>query len=105
MITKTKGGLIMHYKYQIILKRWLPILKEYERTISKVTPRPFQFVKDLCKVHHISSKELRRYYVKWLQGNKRPFSRHCVKRNAADAPTRERHPPERPQLKAYRRLG
>ena len=54
----------MHYKYQIILKRWLPILKEYERTISKVTPRPFKFVKDLCEVHHISSKELRRHYVK-----------------------------------------
>ena len=32
----------MHYEYQIILKRWLPILKEYERTRSKVTPLTFQ---------------------------------------------------------------
>ena len=39
----------MHYEYQIILKRWLPILKEYERTKSKITPRPFKFVKDLCR--------------------------------------------------------
>jgi hypothetical protein len=58
----------MHYEYQIILKRWLPILKEYERTKSKITPRPFKFVKDLCRAHHISSKELRRYYVKWIHG-------------------------------------
>ena len=47
----------MHYEYQIILKRWLPILKEYERTRSKVTPRPFRYVKDLCRAHHISAKE------------------------------------------------
>jgi hypothetical protein len=26
----------MHYYQQIILKRWLPILKEYERTKAKV---------------------------------------------------------------------
>jgi len=58
----------MHYEYQIIVKRWLPILKEYERTRSKVTPRPFKFVKDLCRAHHISTKELRRYYVKWVEG-------------------------------------
>lgn len=52
----------MRYEYQIIFKRWLPILKEYERTKSKITPRPFKFVKDLCRAHHISAKELRRYY-------------------------------------------
>jgi len=46
----------MHYEYQIILKRWLPILKEYERTKSKITPRPFKFVKDLCRAHHISAR-------------------------------------------------
>lgn len=52
----------MHYEYQIILKRWLPILREYERTKAKITPRPFRYVKDLCRAHHISAKELRRYY-------------------------------------------
>src|SRR3989304_1535383 len=105
MITKTKGGLIMHYKYQIILKRWLPILKEYERTISKVTPRPFQFVKDLCKVHHISSKELRRYYVKWLQGNKRDESLLPAKRGAKPGSRRTPKDIERNIIKAYRRFG
>ena len=95
----------MHYKYQIILKRWLPILKEYERTISKVTPRPFQFVKDLCKVHHISSKELRRYYVKWLQGNKRDESLLPAKRGAKPGSRRTPKDIERNIIKAYRRFG
>src|SRR3972149_1864844 len=105
MITKTKGGLIMHYKYQIILKRWLPILKEYERTISKATPRPFKFVKDLCKVHHISSKELRRYYVKWIQGNKQNESLLPDKRGAKPGSRRTPKEIERNILKAYRRFG
>ena len=60
----------MQYSYQAIVKRWIPILKEYERTKAKVNPRSFKFIKDICKAHHISSKELRRYYVKWIQGNK-----------------------------------
>jgi hypothetical protein len=38
----------MQYSQQIIVKRWIPILKEYERTKAKITPRPFKFVKNLC---------------------------------------------------------
>jgi hypothetical protein len=44
----------MKYTHQVILNRWIPILKEYERTKARVTPRPFKFVKDLCEAHHIS---------------------------------------------------
>jgi len=51
----------MRYHYEIILKRWLPILQEYEKTKAKIYPRTFKFVKDLCQAHHISTKELRRY--------------------------------------------
>ena len=28
----------MQYSQQIIVKRWIPILKEYERTKAKVNP-------------------------------------------------------------------
>jgi hypothetical protein len=38
----------MKYSQIIIVKRWIPILKEYERTKAKVNPRPFKFVKNLC---------------------------------------------------------
>ena len=64
----------MLYSQQVIVKRWLPILKEYERTKSKVEPRPFKFVKDLCEAHQISKKELGRYYRKWLEGGQLPES-------------------------------
>ena len=56
----------MQYSKQVIVRRWIPILKEYERTKARVNPRPFKFVKDLCEAHHISKKELGRYYRKIL---------------------------------------
>ena len=34
----------MKYSEIVMVKRWIPILKEYERTIAKITPRPFRFV-------------------------------------------------------------
>ena len=95
----------MHYEYQIILKRWLPILKEYERTKSKVTPRPFKFVKDLCGAHHISAKELRRYYVKWIQGGRKTESLLPCKRGAKPGSRRTPKDIERNIIKAYRRFG
>ncbi|MCD6459156.1 hypothetical protein J7L67_00620 [bacterium] len=50
----------MKYHDIAIVKRCIPILKKYERTKSKVTPRLFKFVKDLCEAHHISKKEISR---------------------------------------------
>ena len=94
----------MHYEYQIILKRWLPILKEYERTRSKITPRPFRFVKDLCRAHHISAKELRRYYVKWIQAGKKAESLLPSKRGAKPGSRRTPKEVERNIIKAYRRF-
>ena len=37
----------MEYKDIVIVKRWIPILQEYEKTKAKLTPRPFKFVKDI----------------------------------------------------------
>jgi len=61
----------MKFNQTIIIKRWRPILEEYEKIQNKVSPRSFRLVKDLCLAHHISNKELRRYYRKWLEGSKR----------------------------------
>jgi len=40
----------MKYSEIVIVKRWIPILKEYERTKAKITPRPYRFVKNICKL-------------------------------------------------------
>ena len=60
----------MKINQQIFIKRWKPILEEYEKIQNKVIPRPFRLVKDLCLAYHISSKELRRYFRKWQEGEK-----------------------------------
>ena len=64
----------MQYSQQVIVKRWIPILKDYERTKAKINPRPFKFVKNLCEAYHISKKELSRYYHKWVEGGRQAES-------------------------------
>jgi hypothetical protein len=86
---------------QIILKRWIPILQEYERTKSKVTPRAFKFIKNVCEVHHISRKELYRYYRKWVEGGKSPESLLPQKRGARPGSRRTPKTIERNIIKAY----
>jgi hypothetical protein len=51
----------MKHEQQVVLKRWIPILEEYEKTKAKHVPRVFKSIKALCDAHYISPKELRRY--------------------------------------------
>ena len=72
----------MKHEQQVVIKRWIPILKEYEKTRAKIIPRAFKSVKLLCEAHHISPKELRRYYTKWIEVEERPFIAIAGKRGA-----------------------
>jgi transposase InsO family protein len=95
----------MKYSQIVIVKRWIPILKEYERTKAKVSPRPFRYVKDLCEAHHISKEELSRYYRKWVDGGKTSESLLPATRGAKPGSRRIPKPIERNIIKAYRRFG
>src|SRR3989304_5476448 len=95
----------MKYQDIVVVKRWIPILKEYERTRAKVTPRPFKFVKNLCEAHHISKKELSRYYRKWLEGGRKPESLLPDKRGPKTGSRRTPKEKEQNIIKAYRRFG
>ena len=64
----------MKINQQIFIKRWKPILEEYEKIQNKVIPRSFRLVKESCLAHHISSKELIRYFPKWQEGGKQDDS-------------------------------
>ena len=90
---------------QIFVKRWKPILEEYEKIQNKVLPRSFHLVKDLCLAHHISNKELRRYYRKWQEGEKQDDSLLPAQRGARPGSRRTPKEIERNILKAYRRFG
>src|SRR5665648_1287156 len=90
---------------QIFIKRWKPILEEYEKIQNKVIPRSFRFVKDLCLAHYISNKELRRYYRKWQEGKKQDVSLLPAQRGARPGSRRTPKAIERNIMKAYRRFG
>ena len=95
----------MYYSKQVIVKRWTPILQEYEKTKNKVKPRSFKFVKDLCIAHQISQKELHRYYRKWIEGNKSEEALLPKKRGVRPGSRRTPKEIERNIVKAYRRFG
>ncbi len=95
----------MKFNEQLVVKRWKPILEEYEKTKAKVEPRSFKFVKNLCQAHHISTKELRRYYRKWLAANRSDESLLPSQRGARPGSRRTPKQIERNIIKAYRRFG
>jgi hypothetical protein len=95
----------MKYHNVVVVKRWIPILKEYERIKRKELNRAFRYVKDLCAAHYISKKELTRYYNKWLQGNKSEESLLPQKRGPRPGSRRTPKEIERTIMKAYRRFG
>jgi hypothetical protein len=64
----------MKHEHQIVIKRWIPISEEHERTRTKQKPRILKSLKALCEAHHISTKELRRYYRRWFESKKDPLS-------------------------------
>src|SRR5665648_998301 len=69
---------------QIFIKRWKPILEEYEK---------------------IQNKELRRYYRKWQEGKKQDVSLLPAQRGARPGSRRTPKPIERNIMKAYRKFG
>lgn len=95
----------MKFNDHLVISRWKPILEDYERTIQKKRGRKYRFVKDLCSVHYISNKELRRYYRKWITGGKSDESLLPLKRGARPGSRRTPKEMERNIIKAYRRFG
>jgi len=95
----------MKINQQIFVKRWKPILEEYEKIQNKVLPRSFRFVKDLGLAHYIRNKELRRYYRKWQEGKKQDDSLLPAQIGAKPGSRRTPKAIERNILKAYRRFG
>ncbi len=95
----------MKFNDHLVVSRWKPILEDYERTIHKKSGRKFRFVKDLCNIHHISNKELRRYYRKWTEGGRQDNSLFPQRRGAKPRSRRTPKDMERSIIKAYRRFG
>ena len=95
----------MKHEQQVVIKRWIPILKEYERTKAKQIPRAFKSIKALCDAHHISTKELRRYHRRWIESKKDSQSLLPQRRGPKPGTRRTPKEIERNIIKAYRRFG
>lgn len=95
----------MKFNDQLVVKRWKPILEDYEKTIQKDPWRKFKYVKDICSAHHISNKEIRRYYRKWIDSNKCNESFLPSVRGPKPGSRRTPKEIERNIIKAYRRFG
>lgn len=95
----------MKYQDIYVVKRWVPILKEYERTRAKISPRPFRYVKNLCESYQISKKEISRYYHKWVAGGRKDEALLPAKRGVKPGTRRTAKEIERNIVKAYRRFG
>lgn len=52
-------------------KKWILILKEYELIKNRRSGR-FKTVKELCEFFEIHRKDIRRYYERWIEENKKP---------------------------------
>jgi len=52
-------------------KKWVLILKEYERVKNK-TSKQFKTVQQLCQFFEIHRKDIRRYYERWIEADRRP---------------------------------
>jgi len=89
----------MKHEQQLVIKRWIPI------TRAKVKPRAFKSVKLLCAAHHVSPKELRRYYTRWIESKKDPLSVLPEKRGPKPGSRRTPKEIERNIMKAYRQFG
>lgn len=95
----------MNYQDLVIVKRWIPILKEYERIKAKTNPRSFKYVKNLCEAFHINKKDLSRYYIKWIRSGRKDESVLPSKRGPKPGSRRTPKEIERNVIKAYRQFG
>jgi len=93
------------YTKNVIIKKWIPVLQEYEKITKKHPNRHFKKVKDLVSAYHINKKDLRKYYIRWIESGKNIEAVIPQKRGPRYKSRRTLKSIERNIMKAYRRLG
>lgn len=92
------------YTKNVIIKKWLPLLEEYEKVKDK-TSNHFKKVKDLVSAYHVTKRDLYKYHDRWVTANKNIEALLPRKRGPRYNTRRTLKPIERNIMKAYRRLG
>lgn len=92
------------YTKKLFIKKWLPILQEYERIKAK-NSKHFKLVKELFSAHHVTKRDVYKYYYRWIKANRNIESIVPQKRGPRLRTRRTLKPIERNIIKAYRKLG
>jgi hypothetical protein len=87
-----------------IIKKWLMILTEYE-LVKKKESKHFTKCKDLYDAYSTSAKQVRKYYVKWIESGKDDNFLLPDKRGPIVGPHRPPKEMERNIIAASRKLG
>lgn len=92
------------YTKTVIIKKWLPLLEEYEKLKNKKS-KHFKTVKDLLSAYHVTKRDLYKYYHRWIASGKNIEAVLPQKRGPRYKTRRTLKPIERNIMKAYRKLG
>ena len=92
------------YTKKLFVKKWLPILEEYEKVRAKKSSH-FRKVKDLLSAHRVVRKEFYRHYHRWIEANRNIDAILPQKQGPKYKTRRTLKPIERNIMKAYRKLG
>ena len=92
------------YTKKLFVKKWFPILEEYEKVKSKQS-KYFVTVKDLLSAYRITKRDLYRNYHRWIEANRKIEAIMPQKRGPRYKTRRTLKPIERNIMKAYRKLG
>ncbi len=90
---------------QTMTAKWLTILRDYEKIKTGNCPH-FKTVNELCQVHHIHRKDIRKYYERWIKSGRSQSALLPEKRGPKSGKhkllTKDQ---ERLIIKIHRRLG
>lgn len=92
------------YTKKLFIKKWQPILEEYEKVKAKKSSH-FRKVKDLFDAHQVARKEFYKHYHQWIKADRNFDAILPQKRGPKYVTRRTLKPIERNIMKAYRKLG
>lgn len=92
------------YTKNVIIKKWKPLLEEYEKVKNKES-KHFKYVTDLLSAFHVTKRDLHKYHKRWIAAGRDIEAVLPQKRGPRYKTRRTLKPIERNIMKAYRKLG
>ena len=92
------------YTEQVVIKKWLPLMEEYDRVKAKKS-KHFKRVAELLSAYHVTKRDLYKYHRRWVASGRKKEALLPQKRGPYRRTRRTPKPIERSIMKAYRKIG